>query len=108
MRADDDATISELAKEGNAELFANSVYVMAHSKCFTTTMRKGLYVLAPTAVKEGDVLCVLFGGATPYILRRHGSSWLLVGECFAYGMMHGEGIEMLKRGEVEEMSFDIE
>lgn len=108
MRVDDDATISELAKKGNAEFFTRSVCAIAYRMCFTTTVRRGLYVLAPTAVKEGDVLCVLFGGATPYILRRHGSSWLLVGECFAYGMMFGEGIEMLERGEVEELSFDIE
>lgn len=108
MRANDDATISELAKKGDANLFTTSVYNIAYGMCFTTTVRRGLYVLAPFAVKEGDVLCVLFGGATPYILRRNGSSWLLVGECFAYGMMFGEGIEMLERGEVEEMSFDIE
>ncbi|KAL2279732.1 hypothetical protein FJTKL_13124 [Diaporthe vaccinii] len=108
VRADDDATIFELAKKGDAEFFTASVYRIARSKCFSTTMRRGLYVLAPNAVKEGDVLCVLFGGATPYILRRHGSSWLLVGECFVHGMMFGEGIEMLERGEVEEMSFDIE
>lgn len=108
MRADDDATIPKLAKKGNAENFTNSVYIIAQSMCFTMTVRRGLYVLAPTAVKEGDVLCVLFGGATPHILRRHGSSWLLVGECFVHGMMFGEGIEMLERGEVEEMSFDIE
>lgn len=108
MRADDDATIPELAKKGNAEIFTNSVYVIAYGMCFTTTVTRGLYVLAPTAVKEGDVLCVLFGGATPYILRRHGSSWLLVGECYVHGMMFGEGIEMIERGEVEEMSFDID
>lgn len=108
MRADDDATISELAKKGDAEWFTESVYTFAHRMCFTTTERRGLYVLAQTAVKEGDVLCVLFGGTTPYILRRRGSTWLLVGECFAHGMMYGEGIEMLERGEVQEMSFDIE
>ena len=66
-------------------------------------------MLAPTAVKEGHVLRVLFGGATLYILRRHGSSELLVGKCFAYGVMLVEQVcEMLERGEVREMSFDVE
>lgn len=105
---DGDATISELAKKGDALGFTKSVYAFTQGMCFATTVRRGLYVLAPTAVKEDDVLCVLFGGATPYILRRRGSTWLLVGECFAYGMMFGEGIEMLERGEVQEISFDIE
>lgn len=107
VRANGDASIVELAKKGNAEAFTTSVYIIAQSTRFATTVRRGLYVLAPTAVEEGDVLCVLFGGATPYILRRQGSRWVLVGECFAYGLMFGEGIEMLERGEVEEMSFDI-
>lgn len=108
VRADGDASILEMAEKGNAELFTTSVYIIAQSMRFATTVRRGLYVLAPTAVKKGDLVCVLFGGATPYILRRHGSRYLLVGECFAYGMMFGEGIEMLERGEVEETSFDIE
>lgn len=107
MRANGDASILELAKKGDAEVFTTSVYIIAQSMRFATTVRRGLYVLAPTAVEQGDVLCVLFGGATPYILRRRGSRWLLVGECFAYGMMFGEGTEMLERGEVKEMSFDI-
>lgn len=108
VRADGDASILEMAENGNAEVFTTSVYIIAQSMRFATTVRGGLYVLAPTAVKKGDVVCVLFGGATPYILRRHGSRYLLVGECFAYGMMFGEGIELLERGEVEEMSFNIE
>lgn len=108
VRTDGDASILEMAENGNAELFTTSVYIIAQSMRFATTVRRGLYVLAPTAVKKGDVVCVLFGGATPYILRRHGSRYLLVGECFADGMMFGEGIELLERGEVEEMSFDIE
>lgn len=79
VRADGDASILELAEKGNAELFTTSVYVGGQSMRFATTMRRGLYVLAPTAVKKGDVVCLLFGGATPYILRRRGPRWLLVG-----------------------------
>lgn len=107
VMADGDASILELARNGNAGLFTTSVYIIAQSMRFAMTVRRGLYVLAPTEVKEGDVLCVLFGGATPYILRPSGAGWLLVGECFAYGMMFGEGIEMLERGEVRGTSFEI-
>lgn len=108
VTADGDTSIPDLARRGNAAAFTTSVFIIAQSMRFATTVRRGLYVLAPKVIEEGDVLCVLFGGATPYILRRRGPRWLLVGECFACGMMFGEGIEMLQRGEAEEMAFDIE
>ena len=62
-------------------------------RMFTTDNR---YLgLAPAVARERDLLCVLHGGPVPFILRQDPSSnqYTLVGECFALGLMHGEGLE---------------
>jgi hypothetical protein len=38
--------------------------------------------LGPTAMMEGDVACVLFGGRLPFVLRDEGGWYRLVGECY--------------------------
>ncbi|KAK3690464.1 heterokaryon incompatibility protein-domain-containing protein [Podospora appendiculata] len=58
------------------------------------------YGLGPAAMREGDVVVVLFGGVVPFVLRRvvdgdgeEGEGWRLVGECFVPGLMQGEAVE---------------
>jgi hypothetical protein len=57
---------------------------------FVTT--KGYLGLAPWNARKGDLICVLLGGSTPFLLRpvpsRH--HFTLVGECYVYGIMGGE------------------
>jgi hypothetical protein len=57
---------------------------------FVTT--KGYLGLAPWNARKGDLICVLLGGSTPFLLRpvpgrKH---FTLVGECYVYGIMGGE------------------
>jgi hypothetical protein len=60
---------------------------------------KGFIGLAPWNAKEGDVVSVLFGGNTPFLLRKTFSeeTYTLVGEAYVYGIMGGE----LFSGEME-------
>ncbi|KAK8034169.1 heterokaryon incompatibility protein-domain-containing protein [Apiospora rasikravindrae] len=67
-----------------------------------------LYGLAPRGAREGDWVCVLHGCSVPVVLRARNSnrnrdgldsndsssSWELIGECFVYGMMDGEAMEV--------------
>jgi len=46
--------------------------------------RKGYFVLGPPCAMVGDTVCVLFGGKTPYCLRRVENCYRLVGECYVY------------------------
>ena len=55
--------------------------------CFTT---KNYVGLVPSAAIEGDSICLVHGGQVPFILRRDGQSYRLVGECYIDGIMHGE------------------
>jgi len=52
-------------------------------------------------------VCVLFGGKTPFCLRPWGHGYLLVGECYVHGLMNGEAMGMLERGDIEAQIFDI-
>ncbi|KAF5662413.1 ankyrin het domain-containing protein [Fusarium circinatum] len=69
--------------------------------------KKGYYVLGPSALQVGDIICVLFGCKVPFCLRRVGERYLLVGECYVHGLMKGEVMRMPAEGEVEEQVFSL-
>jgi hypothetical protein len=52
--------------------------------------QNGYIGLAPRLVREGDSIVLMKGAKVPFILRPSGQSWKLVGECYIYGIMHGE------------------
>jgi hypothetical protein len=65
--------------------------------------------------RPGDQICVLFGGATPYILRETSEEVLidyaqhtchsLVGEAYIHSLMQGEGLGMIERQEAKAQKF---
>lgn len=56
--------------------------------------KKGYLGLAPWNAREGDVVAILLGGCTPFLLRRiRGSRYSLVGEAYVHGIMAGELFE---------------
>jgi hypothetical protein len=67
----------------------------------------GLCVLGPGVLEAGDVICVLFGGKMPFCLWRWFDKYVLVGECYVYGHMTGEAIEMSRAGKASEKPFEI-
>ncbi|KAH7347994.1 heterokaryon incompatibility protein-domain-containing protein [Pyrenochaeta sp. MPI-SDFR-AT-0127] len=66
----------------------------AHRALFVT--QKGYIGLAPWNAKLGDLVFLLRGGKTPFILRRQimVDGYSLVGESYVYGIMSGEGWKM--------------
>lgn len=50
--------------------------------------------LAPPTVKEGDEICILFGGCVPFILRKRPENGLYqyIGEAYVSDIMDGEAI----------------
>lgn len=67
--------------------------VKRQRKIFTT---KNDYVgLGPLLMQENDIICLIYGAKVPFLIRRRGDgAYLLVGECYVYGLMHGEGMSM--------------
>lgn len=51
---------------------------------------KGYIGLAPPEAQVGDVVCIFLGARVPFILRRLGEYYMLVGECYTQGVMLGE------------------
>jgi hypothetical protein len=52
--------------------------------------------LAPASTQVGDLVCVLLGGHTPFLLRpceEYRGRYRLVGECYIHGIMHGEALQ---------------
>jgi len=69
---------------------------------------KGYIGLAPAKTEPGDRIAVLFGGRVPYILRQNQpdnstepTTWTFIGDSYVHGIMDGEVIQKLERGEVE-------
>ena len=53
--------------------------------------------LCPGATKPGDILYILYGLSVPVIFRQQGAYHVLVGECFACGLMDGEVVELMPK-----------
>lgn len=65
----------------------------------------GSFGIGPACMRKGDVVVVLFGGKTPYILRTCGRSYLYIGQAYVDKLMTGNLIEEMERGRVHEQGF---
>lgn len=69
--------------------------------------KKGYLGLGPKVLQEGDLCCILYGAKTPFILRRRDDHYILLGASYIHGIMRGEAMEMLRKGELQEQTFEI-
>jgi hypothetical protein len=74
--------------------FGNELQRMKKRKFFVST--DGRMGCGPQTMEVGDVVCVLFGGPTPYILRPVAGTgeYLFVGECYVPGLMDGQALSL--------------
>ncbi|KAL8917298.1 MAG: hypothetical protein Q9208_008019 [Pyrenodesmia sp. 3 TL-2023] len=101
------AELRDRAVGGDLYKWTRAANGSASNRSFGRTTQ-GRYVLGPKVMETGDVVCVLFGGKMPFVLRPWDDGrFLLVGECYVHGLMQGEAIELLERGEVDEETFRI-
>lgn len=56
---------------------------------------KGGYVGLGPSCQQGDVVCLLFGGEVPFILRPKGGCYQLVGDAYIHEIMEGESMQQL-------------
>jgi hypothetical protein len=89
------------------EPFVSAVVRASHNRRFGITS-KGYMVLAPAGAMKSDLVCVLFGGQTPFILREEHGRLHLVGACYVHGIMFGEAMEDLKSGRYEVQDFVLQ
>jgi hypothetical protein len=68
---------------------------------FTTTA--GFLGKGSSKAEPGDMVAILFGCRTPFIVRRDADHFILMGECFVHGLMDGEAISNLDESRVEDL-----
>lgn len=85
--------LSEAAKGGNwAQYMVDSQRVCSNRKFFVN--KTGYIGVGPATLSAGDTCCVLLGATVPFILRKAGSCYKLVGECYIHGIMRGEALKL--------------
>lgn len=82
---------------------------LVHMSCNGTRImrtKRGFIGTVPRLAKKGDVVCVLYGGQTPFILRPSESRpglYRLIGDTYVHGLMQGEALSM----DLKETKFEI-
>ena len=71
---------------------------------YITKTEVGLLASFPPQRRIGDIVTILYGWDTPFLLRPVPAGYLLVGECYVHGIMHGEAVQ---HGLGDELDFDI-
>jgi hypothetical protein len=61
--------------------------------------------LGSECIRVGDVIVVLYGGATPYVLRPKGDKYLLLGGAYVDSIMRGELVKEVEEGKRQEQVF---
>lgn len=61
----------------------------------------GYMGMATQDLQKGDAICILLGCHVPMLIRKQGDYHHLVGECFVWGLMDGEGLQDRKDEEFE-------
>ena len=94
------------AKGGNGARFAVAARNMCNGRRFFITS-KGYIGIGPAALRQHDLVCVLFGGVTPFIVKKDEDFYRFIGEAYVHGLMNGEAIEELEKGELFARSFSL-
>ncbi|KAF7886448.1 hypothetical protein EAF00_010551 [Botryotinia globosa] len=77
--------------------------------------KTGYIGVGPSEIKEGDRVCVLFGGKTPFILRKKdpeakvqtksAEEWVFIGDTYVHGIMNGEAIKSMSNEQSKSETF---
>ncbi|OCK95116.1 HET-domain-containing protein [Cenococcum geophilum 1.58] len=73
--------------------------------------KKGYMGMVPNHAEPGDLVCVFFGSKVPLLIRptrRDDSCFTVVGSLYMHGIMSGEVIDELEKGNIEKRTFDLE
>ncbi|KAG4293606.1 hypothetical protein FPRO06_00191 [Fusarium proliferatum] len=86
--------------------FEELIQTSHDSRIFVT--ETGYVGFGPRCMRPGDVVCVLFGGRTPYVMRPTAApdEYLFLGPAYAHGLMDGGAIDAWEEGKQSEKPRD--
>lgn len=82
---------------------------LIRNKCYNRTLfstRKGYLGLGPDCHK-GDLVCLMFGGEVPFVLRPKDGYYQLVGDAYVHGIMDGEAMRLYNPLDKNKRQFEI-
>ncbi len=90
------------------ERFNNSVHRASNGRRFFIGA-KNLMGQGPRDIEAGDLICILYGQPTPFILRPNadGTTYRLLGEAYVNLIMNGQALRMKERYSIEDKTFVI-
>ena len=68
--------------------------------------KRGLIGIGPPYIQSGDLICIIIGAQTPFLVRKGTSApeetpmYEVVGDCYVHGLMNGEGLGMGKEQDI--------
>ncbi|KAI9730858.1 MAG: hypothetical protein M1834_005576 [Cirrosporium novae-zelandiae] len=72
--------------------FAESLALTSLDRRFFATLG-GYMGIGSSRMQPGDLICVFLGGCVPWVIRKEGKEYALIGECYVDGFMDGEAME---------------
>ncbi|OAK99899.1 HET-domain-containing protein [Phaeosphaeriaceae sp. SRC1lsM3a] len=88
-----------------SEIRASAYYTCKLRRMFV--MKNKSYGLGPQCMRAGDIVVVLYGGNTPYVLRPIGDKYLFLGQAYVDEIMHGQLVQEVSAGTRAEEEFCI-
>ncbi|KAE9378510.1 hypothetical protein N431DRAFT_554674 [Stipitochalara longipes BDJ] len=76
-------------------------------RLFTTDQDHIGFTPYTSFIRRGDVVCIFNGAKLPLLIRKQGSFYTLLGACYVYGLMDGESIPNLDRGQYSQEEFQL-
>jgi hypothetical protein len=86
------------------ESFYDEAEIVCTNRRLVRTMN-GNFGLGPITTRKGDIIVVLFGGHTPYVLRPYGDFYLFIGQVYIDNLMKGELVDEMNAGRAHKREF---
>lgn len=114
--------VDNVSPSGLVLLADRTISVLDAAKAFVDVVsrhlaRRALFVTqrgfighGPYDVQIGDTIDVLFGGMTPYILRKSASerNHVLIDWAYVAGLMEGQAVRLYRRGKINATTFSLQ
>ena len=69
----------------------DAIACIAGGRAFVSTSKERLGWVHESC-QSGDLVVIIHGKNVPFIVRRHGEYWKLIGNCYIHGVMQGEAM----------------